>query len=306
MLVPAFVSLVVFMIGSGWATGKVLDAVQFPYVGTRSYLNPLQRILSFPVDAGLSLTGIVPFLAWLVALAAIAGSAVIQRRTRDRDATSKGAIAPLVIAGPWTLFVLFLPSELSGESIAVRVASALAAVLLWVAPLRPPRSDRERRLIWPTRAIVALAAIVSLAWAHVRFTQFERVMKPMDRVLALIPRDARVATLVYDPVPHGIVELPTYVHLGGYILAARGGMASFNFNIVPYQPKMRGVALVRQIWWPSHDGWVMPYELALFYDYIFVKKGGPYPGHPLGKAGRPFARLIFSDGEFELWQSLAK
>jgi hypothetical protein len=294
----------VFLFGQGWITGSALHN-EFPVSDGVGWRSVFETIRSFPVETGLTLTGYGPLIAYGVALAAIVTTAAVQFwRKRRLDPTSRVSTLYLkVLLSLWLVFLFALPTWWRGEPISVRVPSLVALLLLWLPPMWSPRTEREARWLVAPRLIILAAALFSLGWAHVRFAQYQRTMAPMDRVIALLPRGSRVATLVYETVPTGIVSLPTYVHVGGYPLAARGGLASFGFARVglAYLPNVpRNLLLYRDVWRPSY-GWQLTPQHSMLYDYVLVKTGARYPHSPF--AGKQdLARLVFSEGEFELWE----
>jgi hypothetical protein len=304
-LVPSFVMLCIFLFALGWIGSK-------GSLGHGAVLNqsigwdpPSVRIEQLPWTSGLHMTGPAPCWVWLAALLVIAGTAAAQYWLRRRAGAERvrdyGFEIP-VLVGLWLAMSFGLPSWYHGEPLAVRVPTLLALLVPWLAPLRPPSDTREARVLWPYRVVVVVGALVVLGQAHVRFSQFSRTMEPLDRVIDYLPRNSRVATLVYGMEPQGIVPLPTYIHIGGYVLAARGGMSSFSF--VPYSsPEITRYALTALVWAPA-NGWQLPPSYTDFYDYVLVRKGASYPGTPF--APSPSIRKgtrVLAEGDFELWRT---
>jgi hypothetical protein len=302
-ILPGFLTLCVFMLS--WVDESAKGGASQP----PGWQSPLTSLALLPYTTGLALSGQGPLVFYLLALGTLALTTLAQQRVRVAPEAEPGApnwsFAIFVLLSLWSVLILALPGWWRNEPISVRIPSLAALALLWVPRLRPPTTRREALFIGPGRIVVLLAALGSLGWAHMRFQQFAESMKPVDGVISLLPRDARIATLVYSPAPEGIVALPTYIHIGGYLLIARGGMAGFAFEgVTPYRPEVpRPMLLVDQIWGPSY-GWSLPPVFATYYDYVFVRKGRLYSGNPFLPApgGKPLAKRIFAEGAYELWQ----
>jgi hypothetical protein len=181
-----------------------------------------------------------------------------------------------------------------------RVFSLAALGLL----LSVPFAGRRSVVRWPVRGLVVVAAFASLISAHVSFRRYDRENQPLRHALKLIPFGARVATLPYTQTPTGY-SLPTYVHLSGYVQAARGGYSSFSFGHMPYKANVQQYSVSKWIWLIANH-WMLPDRLVDFYDYILVRKGERYDGVPF--RGRPDGKKvplrIFSEGDYELWETL--
>jgi hypothetical protein len=190
--------------------------------------------------------------------------------------------------------------------VAPRVVSVALLGLLWAPALVPPRTAREARAIAPARLAILLAACASLGWTHRCFARFDRAMRPLDGVIAAVPPGSRVATMVYGTYPDGL-RVPAFLHVGGYVLAARGGMASSGFTRtgVTYQPWVpRGALLVNQLWQPSLRGLQLDLSrYGPFYDFVLVRDGPRYRGTPFVRDHAPglHAQRVLRDGGFELW-----
>jgi hypothetical protein len=154
---------------------------------------------------------------------------------------------------------------------------------------------------------VALAAAASLGWSHRVFARFDRATRPLDQIIAHVPLGSRVAAMVYDPYAPGL-RLPVYLHLGGYVLAERGGMASSGFTRtgISYAPSVPlATLLVNELWAPSRTGWRMDLErYGRAYDWVLVRRGPRCAGSPFlsDQARGVLARRALTAGEFELWR----
>jgi hypothetical protein len=299
--VPGGLLLSFYMLASGWLSGAALQGAVATRTGAVWY-SPLTMVTTLPWTTGLALTGPVPALGYLLAVLALTLGALVQRRLDRRPA------GPSTYAA-WTLFLLLavllfaLPARFRSEAISGRLPSTLALLLLFLPPLAPPQG--RPLLLLPVRLLLVLAALLSLGSMNQTFARYAQSMRPLDKVLELVPMRSRVATLVYDPYPAGIIEMPTDIHLGAHVLAARGGMAAFNFTLVgvDYRPEVpRHLLLLTRQWAPSRTGAVLPDGFQAFYDLVLVRKGPRYPGLPWRRDARVAADRIFDEGGLELWR----
>jgi len=301
-LLPGFLTLCLFMFGwVGESTGPGADP-------TPLWDSPLKMVHLLPYYSGLLVTGELPVAAYLLALGALAITAMVQARLRDRSLSDGGlpwSYVSVVLIGLWTAMIFVLPTWWRGEPVSIRIVAIAALTLLWLPRLRPPSSPREAWLLAPARVALLLAALGSLGWAHVRFSELQQSMAPVDKIVAMLPPTPRVAALSYSVMQPGIAALPIHMHDDAYLLISRGGMTSFAFEgVTPYKPAVpRNRLLVDQLWYPSRAGWQLPGEYADYYDYVFVITGRLYRGDPFQPiAGKQLAKRVFAEGRFELWQ----
>jgi hypothetical protein len=310
-ILPAFAMLALYMLSAGWVDGSALNKIEFPTSAGTAFMTVRQTLELLPLWSGLALmVDDLPLRSYFIAIGAVAVASGVQwwlrRRSGGVAPASRWTFAVIVMVVLWTLMVFELPAWSRGEPIAVRIPSFVAFALFWLFPFARPRSTAEQRTVIPARVALFACALTTLIFSHQRFHAFDKSVAPLGKIIDNLPRNARVATLIYDTTPVSIVSLPTYVHLGGYVLAARGGMASFNFNVVPYKDaEVKKYALVYQVWAPS-TGWTLPLAYADYYDYVLVKKGPNYPGKPFAPSQLAVAERIFAEGDFELWRSLPR
>lgn len=308
-LTPGFLMLIYFFVHAGWADGSVLNKLEFPVADMTHWISPRETIAELPKNT-LGLSGPIPGYSYVFAVNVLAVAAIAQtlmRRKSNSNSPDSNETKSRYGFAPAILFVLFavlsfvLPAWGRGEPIAVRVPTLALIVLPFLFPLRPPDSKREARFINIARIAIFAAALTSLGWAHHVFRHYDRSLRPLDRALKLIPTDTRVADLIYENLADEI-KLPTYVHIGGYIHAARGGYQSFNFNVLPYaDADAKSHSLVPKIWTPAQKfGFRLDAEHAEYYDFVFVKKGRLYMGSPF--LNQDIAERIWVEEPFELWQ----
>lgn len=312
-LVPGAALLASYLALSGWLAGSAVRD-EFAARTAVFWHSPLSTVYHVPFSSGLTTTGPTPWVLYLAVLILVtaSGFAIAQRRKRDAlggpaDRASDWSFVGPAMALLWWLMVFALPTEFRGQTVAPRVVSAALMALLWVPRLERPRSAREATILLPMRLGIVVASVASLAWTHGLFAQFDRSMQPMDAVIAAVPDRARVATLVFGARTTGF-RLPVYLHAGGYVVAAHGGMASAGFTRtgVNYRPEVsRGSLLVNEMWMPTNLGWRPAADrITQNYDYIVVVKGPNYPGSPLapGAAFGPTITRVLAEGVFELWR----
>ncbi|MEI8254828.1 MAG: hypothetical protein WCJ30_04065 [Deltaproteobacteria bacterium] len=313
--VPAGLLLATFLLSAGWINGTALSDAFTLHPPTR-WRAPHDTIRLFPFSAGLTVAGRTPWVIYLVALGTLAIGAITQRwlrRAAPVQATPAGDDTPWTFAAPtlaltWLALAFVLPAEFRGQTLSPRLASAALLGLLWLPRLEPPRTRRERSLAWPVRAVATVAACASLATSHIAFARFDRTLRPLEDVIARVPTGSRVATLVYDTRGTDGWRLPVYLHIGGYVAAARGGMASAGFTRtgVAYASSVpREALLVNQEFLPSLTGWQMDLaRYGAYYDYVLVRTGARYRGSPFvaNPSGRWAATRVMRDGVIELWR----
>lgn len=311
--VPSGLLLVAFLVRAGWLDGTVLTdafALHPPTV----WRAPRETLKLLPFSAGLTVSGRLPFRLYLATLGALTLGSVAQRWLRRNTRAPEvpaGDARPWSFAAPtlaltWLMLTMALPAEFRGQTLSPRLASAALLGLLWLPRLEPPRTRRERWIAWPVYAVATVAACSSLAATHVAFARFDRTLRPLDAVIARVPIGSRVATLVYETRGNDGLRLPVYLHIGGYLVAARGGMASAGFTRtgVSYRGSVpRESLLVNQEWLPSVSGWQLdPERYGPFYDYVLVRTGPLYRGSPFAsESHRWTVTREIHQGVIELW-----
>jgi hypothetical protein len=218
-------------------------------------------------------------------------------------AASSWPAAGLVLWALWLAVYLAAPARWHTVAIAGRFAPAVALATLWLVPLRAPGSPAGASSLRAARLALVGVAATALLLAHDVFARYDRSLAPLARVIDAIPRGSRVTTLAYQPFPDGI-RLPMYAHVGGYVHAARGGLAasSFTGTGVTYRDEVpRRLRLGDDVLAPWRSGWVLDDAMAAYWDYVVVMRGPRYPGRPLAPGvGR--GERVLVDGEFELWR----
>ncbi len=314
--VPAAL-LALFLFASGWLSGAALSD-PFAIAPPTEWRAPRATLRMLPFSAGLTVAGRAPWIGYLCALVAVSLGGVVQRWWRRTDLARRiprGA-DPWTFAAPtlalvWIALAFALPAEFRGQTLAPRLASAALLGAMWLTPLAAPRSLREVRLAAFVRAALTASAFVTLSALHLRFAAYDRSLSPLDAAIARVPPGARVATLAYETRGSGM-RLPVYLHLGGYVLAARGGMAAAGFTRtgVTYREAVpRDALLVNELWMPSRLGTQL--DLARFgphYDRVLVWRGGMYPGSPFvaNETAQWSATRVMAEGGLELWTIRAR
>jgi hypothetical protein len=306
--------LVVYLLSSGWLSGTAL-ADPFAIAPPTLWRSPRNTLRFLPLSAGLTTTGRAPWRLYLAVLIAIVVVASVQqwwRRTDPRRATLPREQKPWDFAAPvlaltWLALAFVLPAEFRGQTIAPRLAGIALLGLLWLPRLEPPRTTRERHLSNALHVVVSAASIATLTAFHRHFARFDRSLGALDAIVAHVPARARVATLVYGThAPDS--KLPLYLHVGAYVLAARGGLAASGFTRtgVTYRSSVpREALLVNESWMPSVLGWRLDLErFGAFYDYVLVRRGRLYRGSPFTRetTTQYTGSRVMADGDFELWR----
>ncbi len=311
--VPAGLLLVTFLLRAGWINGAALTDA-FALHPPTLWRAPRETVKLFPFSAGLTVAGRAPWRLYLVALGAVLGGSLAQRwlrrATPEPEKPTYRApwpFAATTLSLTWLALAFALPAEFRGQTLSPRLASAALLGLLWLPRMEPPRTRRERRISGSVYAVATLAACGSLAATHLAFARFDRSMRPLDAVIATVPTGSRVATMVYDTRGGDGWRLPVYLHIGGYLVATRGGMASAGFTRtgVSYAPAVpREALMVNQEWLPSLVGWQLDLErYGPYYDYVLVRTGARYPGSPFaGSSDRWRVTRVVRDGVIELWR----
>jgi hypothetical protein len=294
-LLPGFALLLIFLFSKGWLGEPKGQSIPLP-----SWAGLKWSVSQVGPQTGLTLVGSTPAWCFLLAAVALAVGAALELLAPSKEGRRGCRVTGPVLFVLWAGLCVLLPAWWKGESMGSRVFSLAAFGGLLAIPFTGARSPAR----WPVRALVVVAAFASLLSAHAFFRRYDRDNQPLRHAIKLIPYGARVATLPYTYAPEGYA-LPTYIHLSGYVTAARGGYSSFTFTHVPYKPAFERFGLGRSIWQIANH-FAMADELTDFYDYILVRKGARYDGVPFKPraAGKKTPRRIFAEGEYELWETL--
>lgn len=308
-LLPSLLLAGWYLVGRGWWSGSAV-ADDFG-IATPTVWHTLRSSLEWAFfSAGLTVMDPRAAVAFGVALGAAALLCVVALSRPAEAATDTTAEPRARWAGPvllllWASLYFCIPGEWRGQTLAPRNASLMLLGLLLGLPTyerRPQGVLRGVQLL--ARGALLAAGLGALLLAHREFRRFDRGMAPLAEALPLVPVGSRVATVVYRPRPWGF-RLPVALHLGGYVLASRGGLASFGFTRtgVTYQRQVsRWGLMVLETWRPSDTGWVPEGpRFAPHYDYVLVF-GSP-PGGDFGAQARDWLlELRWRRAEFSLWR----
>lgn len=315
-IAPVALLLAAYLLAGGWLSGQAI-VDEFRVDRPTVWRAPWVALFWLKLCSGLDALGHWPAIAVALSLlaawrAARAGAA--DPHTQNQDERTITALRESVARSlPLVFFGLYfaLPDEFRGQSLAPRVASLSLLSLSWAFAWRAPPLEgghaRWTRGYRRARAVAALSVLGALGWAHVRFAQFDRELRPVEAAVATLPRGARVATLAYETHLDGF-GLPVFLHAGAYSVALRGGMSSMGFTRtgVTYRSEVpRGALTVMELWAPSANGWQLdPSTHGTFYDAVLVVRGARYPGHPFrgGASSGVRARRVFSQRRIELWR----
>lgn len=316
-LAPSALLLVSYLSLGGWLSGQALEDA-FRIRPKTSFRSPWAALRALPLASGLGALGGGALIAYLLAL--LGGALGAMHVTLDRDdrtqrsrpsRAERRTPEASVLAAVFVAAYVLLPDAFRGQSVAPRVASLALLSLTWLIPwrheaLRRDASSRRARWALVAKALIAAATLGSLLCAHAAFARFDRALRSIDAVIEAAPPRARVATLVYEPYMPGF-DLPVLLHVGAYVLVARGGMSSMGFTRtgVTYRASVPREALtVMELWAPSADRWQLdPSRHAHYYDAVFVVRGPRYPGSPFRSSVAPPVRprRVVATELFELW-----
>lgn len=261
--------------------GTSLDAPQ-----QLQFATPAQLVRGFPYWAHDTWRGHVDealALAFWIALVVLA----------LRGATKRIAVwMPLAVA--LGLFVFFPYRIGGGDMLNVRLA---VFVPLFVLPLLEPAKERA----WPfvTAAVLTFAGAANHA-REIRTTQAE--IGDFDRVLAELPRGARVLSLQFDRASHH-THFPAWVHAVALHRARHGGVAEPSFAVLGHWPIQyrEGAAPPKK----DVDFWEFRpdrFENAVdgpYYDYVLVR--GPIASLCRARSGPRWIAVV-NEGDWTLFR----
>lgn len=276
------------LVAMGWAVrariatrGTSLDAPQ-----QLQFATPSQLVRSFPFwvhDTWRGHLDEVLALAFWVALVVLA----------LRGATKKlAAWMPLAVA--LVLFAFFPYRIGGGDMLNVRLA---VFVPLFVLPLLEPAKERA----WPFVTAAILTVVGAAYHAHeIQTTQSE--IGDFDRVLAELPRGARVLSLQFDRASHH-THFPAWVHAVALHRARNGGVAEPSFAVLGHWPihYREGAAPPKK----DVDFWEFRpdrYENAVdgpYYDYVLVR--GPTETLRAARRGPQWIAVV-NEGDWTLFR----
>jgi hypothetical protein len=303
-----------YLISAGWLSGRAL-ADPFAIAPRTLWRAPHNTLRFLPLSAGLTTAGRAPWRIYLATMIAVLLAAIVQQWWRRTERTRVFAsrdqrpwtFAAGALALTWLALAFALPAEFRGQTLSPRLASAAFLGLLWLPRLEPPRGSRERRLSLALHLLISAGALATMLMFHLHFARFDRSMRPLDAIVAQTPLRARVATLVYGT--HAVdSKLPLYLHVGGYLVAWRGGLAASGFTRtgVTYRDSVpREALLVNESWMPSVLGSQIDLDrFGPYYDYVLVRRGRLYAGTPfaMDATTRFSVARVAVAGDFELWR----
>lgn len=291
-LLPAALLLAFFLAG-GSSGGVGPSAIPVPtWAGLKA------SFIYAGLHSGLTLLGSFPVYCFAVAVVALIAGAVFERGSGGSSSGSSWTAVPIVLLCTWTALAILLPGWWNGESVGDRVVS-LAALGI---PLAIPFSGAQPRTRLAVGGVVFAGAMGSLVWAHRFFHKFDEDLRPLSRIIEMLPYGKRVVTLPYTLKKFGY-DLAPYIHLGGYAQAARGGYSSFNFGHIPYKPQYAHHDLTN-INWEIYRGYVLSEDARKFYDYVIVMTGPYYKGSPFPPLSAEELQpvRVFAERDLELWK----
>ena len=153
-------------------------------------------------------------------------------------------------------------------------------------------------------AFLYLPILLLVVWTgqvhQEKFQAFDKEAKGITKVLAAVPRGARLYGLMFDPTSRVITEA-AYLHFPVYSLVQRGGMVGFShFHYTVMPGKFKNIALAP---YPGHraewEPWRWKYLIyGPFYDYILTRGYGVW-----SQTGAPRGRMqeLIKDGKWAVY-----
>lgn len=243
----------------------VLGGIRFSYVphgagmpvpaATRPFqlLSPITSLLYIPAYVACDAT-LGDGALWGIAL----GALLLSRRAHRRDPEPAARRERFVLPVLALLLLLALP----GATPYIDYVNAkMTAFLFFSLPPLVPARLLDRR----TLASLSLFACLSQFYAASTHLRFAREAAGFEAVLASVPRDSKVLTLVLAPKSDVLLWTAPYVHFGFLVQAERGGLGCevFEGPQIPVRMKPEGrtgmIALEGQPWLagshplPAHD-----------------------------------------------------
>lgn len=209
-----------------------------------------------------------------------------------RGATKRIALwAPLVVV--LALF-LFTPYRIGGGDM-LNVRLAVFVPLLVLPLLEAPEKRR-----WP---FVAAAALTVLGAAnHAREIRLaQREMGDFDRVLAAVPRGARLLSLQFDRESRR-TQFPPWLHVAALHRARNGGVAEPSFAVLGHWPihyREDAAPPKKDIdFWEFHPELFVNEVDGPYYDYVLVRGDVD----PFDSASGPRWEAVVHEAPWTLWR----
>jgi hypothetical protein len=214
-----------------------------------------------------------------------------------RGATKRLAVwMPLAVA---VGFFVFFPYRIGGgDMLNVRLA---VFVPLFVLLVLEPAKER----VWPF-AVAALLTVLGAANHAREIHAAQSEIGDFDRVLAALPRGARVLSLQFDVASHH-THFPAWVHAGALHRARNGGVAEPSFAVLghwPIQYRERAAPPKKDV-----DFWEFRpdrFENAVdgpYYDFVLVR--GPIASFCKARRG-PRWTSVLREGEWTLFERISE
>lgn len=240
---------------------------------------------------------------WLLyaMLACLALAALLRRPAQQPEAGAARATAlPLGLFVAAVGCALLLPADYRGIwPIAARMAPFVAALLV----LLP-----AGRLLLP-RATLALGLCLTLftsATHDDHFEAFAAEVGPLEEVIAKLPENPRLMTLVFDNRSR-VVTSRAFLHFSQYALAERGGVAEFSFvnftkSPIHYREATAPPRMPARFEWTperyDHAAW------GGYYDHVLVR-GPRRRAEALFRRGGPAMEQVVAAGPWTLFRRVA-
>lgn len=269
-LAPSAVAALLWVRTGSLARGRALpgdqDLIRMP-IERSVHALPLWALDMWPAH-GDELAGVLFWLAFALVVLLVrrpvaeAASAAPARGPSWIALACPAVVAAiLALATPWAV----------GPAVLLNVRLAPLVVLLVLVPLP---FARVRPALAPA-ALATLATIVAATTTVQEARALERQeVGDVDALLAPLPEGARLATLQFGLEPPGSY-FPSYLYVGSYHRALRGGIASWGFAELPHWP----LHYARDSAAPPRHGrfWIFRpcayrYEVdGAFYDAVLVR-----------------------------------
>jgi hypothetical protein len=237
--------------------------------------------IRFPILAGMTPDGSDQYAVRLVALIALAATAVALVR---RTGGTEGPVARFRMIGLSALaLILFfaLPFDVRGYMYYLNTRYAHLAAALLVGSVPAIDANWARRGLW----LAAAASLVLMVPLWRAFREFDAESKVLGELARAAADKPRVMGLIWNASSRAVSH-PVYLHSGCVIARERGGLTNFSFALTPHSPlKYQGSPppTFDSEWRPDHFDWQTQ---GPAYDHFLVR--GP-------PAERLFPGLIGSE-----------
>jgi hypothetical protein len=281
-----------------WRVSAGLASTHMDSIGTYYGADPMDRIAILPgaVFGGLGpmRLGIVGAV-WVLALVASAIGKGRGRADRVRVACWQGRY--FVLAALFFLLYLTFPMAIGGTTLLAHRFLPGTCACLVVACAARARS-------WPVVLFAMAAPIAMLVAEGQDFAKTDRSYRALDRLIALVPRNAAVAQLDLTPrTPGHVAPVPG---AASRVQAERGGRMLFAMTDMPPNPVYVPTAL--QWREPTQRLARAPYafvpELDLTrFGYVLAYDESPAMRPLVAQALAPEAEILASEGSWSLFRS---